>query len=104
MLHVGLGQVSWLPVSVGATTRPPSDSPATTAGPYPVWLPALGSTSPSPAAPAPSVATLRPAAVLVVLVAADGGPAVLLTARAADLPHHGGPHGFPGGTPAPQDP
>src|SRR3546814_12490233 len=22
MLHVGLGQVSWLPVSVGATTRP----------------------------------------------------------------------------------
>ena len=104
MLHVGLGQVSWLPVSVGATARPRSDSPASTAGPYPLWLPALGSTSPLPAAPAPSVATLRPAAVLIVLVDADGGPEVLLTERAADLTHYGGQLVFPGGAADPTDP
>jgi 8-oxo-dGTP pyrophosphatase MutT (NUDIX family) len=104
VLHVGLGQVSWLPVSERATAAPRPDSSPATSGPHPVWLTAFDSPSPLPAAPAPSAATLRPAAVLVVLVDADGGPEVLLTERAADLTHYGGQLVFPGGAADRTDP
>src|SRR3546814_16771490 len=87
--------------------RPPRSTRTYTLFPYTTLFrsrPALGSTSPSPAAPAPSVATLRPAAVLVVLVDADGGPEVLLTERAVDLTHYGGQLVFPGGAADQTDP
>ena len=44
-----------------------------------------------------SLATLRPAAVLLPIVARPGGLSVLLTLRAADLRAHSGQVAFPGG-------
>jgi 8-oxo-dGTP pyrophosphatase MutT (NUDIX family) len=47
--------------------------------------------------PRPDPATLRPAAVLVPVVAREAGPTVLFTQRAAHLKDHSGQVSFPGG-------
>lgn len=100
LMSVRTGEIRWHAISPreARSTRPSRVRPG--------WATQLKSHCLSPqrySRTADALDSLRESAVLVLLIATDDGPRVLLTKRAASLHHYPGQVVFPGGAADPQD-
>ena len=102
-LHVGSGQVGWIPfdpLPVPTRRQRLTRTSATRCGTAPGWVAALAGPADAPLRSVtwgPRPLSLRPAAVLVLLTDGPAGPEVLLTERASDLGDYPSVLVFPGG-------
>ncbi|HVT78627.1 MAG TPA: NUDIX domain-containing protein [Acidimicrobiales bacterium] len=94
LLDVGTGRLRWHPSEPDEVGYP---APADEIVAAPAWVRLLADHTVAALGQSHDAVTLRPAAVLAVLVDVPDGPHVLLTARALDLTHYAGQLVLPGG-------
>lgn len=100
LLRVRAGQVSWRAEKAAAASWTPTEEPDDDPPP---WTSAVARRTTSNRFGGAGAVTLRPAAVLAVLVDRPEGPEVLLTGRSLDLTNYPGQLVLPGGAVDPDD-